>query len=118
LIQHHADLDVIDKRGFTPIFQPSTGSSWNCWRPGTASSDEQKRKRRKYTFMSYEGDEAVSRNSAKYQENLEQLLQVCPFLKLGDWANRLRPWWVTDDSGVLNDVSFIDVERVEFPELR
>ena len=25
LIQHHADLDVIDK--------PSTGSSWNCWRP-------------------------------------------------------------------------------------
>ena len=55
-----------------------------------------------------------------YQENLEQLQQVCPFLKRGGSA------WIDsdhggsqapDDSVLLNHVDFIDVERVKFPEL-
>eukprot|EP00434_Breviolum_minutum_P024345 symbB.v1.2.021500.t1/scaffold1806.1/size131321/15 len=58
----------------------ATDASSSNKRSPPSSSDEEKekekRKRRKYNFVCYEGDEVVPRNSAKYQENLEQLLQV------------------------------------------
>ena len=50
----------------------------------------------------------------KYQENLEQLLQVCCFRKgQSDHGGSQAP----DDSGLLNHVGFIHVERVKFLEL-
>eukprot|EP00434_Breviolum_minutum_P017395 symbB.v1.2.015360.t1/scaffold1140.1/size135646/11 len=48
--------------------------------PSSESSSKEP-KRRKYTIECFEGNEAVPRNSAKYNQNLDQLYQLCPLLK-------------------------------------